>query len=248
MELNWSTFLLEIINFLILVWLLKHFFYKPVLDVIRRRRTAIEKVLSDAEKKHADAEVLHDQFENRLAEWEKERQTAYTELEKEIQAEHSRRMEALHAALEQETEKNRVIVQHKIDAERLHTEELALNQGARFASRLLSVAAGPEMEKRLIDLLLKDLSTLPDEKKNSLRTAADNSVDIVMISSAYPLDDDTQRKLEKSLAANLNVNLPVQYVHDKDLQAGLRITIGDWVLHANLQDELKSFVDIAHEK
>ena len=63
-----------------------------------------------------------------------------------------------------------------------------------------------------------------------------------------PLDDDTQRKLEKSLAANLNVNLPVQYVHDKDLQAGLRITIGDWVLHANLQDELKSFVDIAHEK
>jgi F-type H+-transporting ATPase subunit b len=104
------------------------------------------------------------------------------------------------------------------------------------------------MEKRLIDLLLKDLSSLPDEKKKSLRTAAGNSADIVMISSAYPLDDDTQRKLEKSLAANLNVNLPVQYVHDKDLQAGLRITIGDWVLHANLQDELKSFVDIAHEK
>ena len=243
MELNWSTFVLEIINFLILVWLLKHFFYKPVLDVIRRRQTGIEKVLSDAEKKHADAEVLRDQFENRLAEWEKERQTAYTELDKEIQAERSQRMEALHAALEQEREKSQVIEQHKINAERLNTEELALNQGARFASRLLSVAADPEMEKRL-----KDLSSLPDEKKNSLRAAVGNSVDIIMICSAYPLDDDTQRKLEKSLATNLHVNIPVQYIQDKDLQAGLRITIGDWVLHANLQDELKSFVDVAHEK
>lgn len=248
MELNWSTFLLEIINFLILVWLLKHFFYKPVLDVIRRRRTGIEKVLSDVEKKHADAEALRDQFENRLAEWEKERQTAFTKLDKEIQAQRSQRMEALHAALEQEREKNRVIEQHKLDAERLHTEELALNQGARFASRLLSVAAGPEMEKRLIDLLLKDISTLPDEKKNSLRAATGNSVDIVLISSAYPLDDDTQQKLEHSLATNLGINMPVQYIQDKDLQAGLRITIGDWVLHANLQDELKSFVDIAYEK
>jgi len=42
MELNWSTFLLEIINFLILVWILKHFFYKPILDVIAHRRADIE--------------------------------------------------------------------------------------------------------------------------------------------------------------------------------------------------------------
>jgi len=247
LELNWSTFILEIINFLILVWLLKHFFYKPVLDIINRRRAGIEKTLNDAETKHADAEVLRDQFENRLAEWEKERQTAYAELDKEIQVERSQRMEALQAALEQEREKNQVIEQHKLDAERRHSEELALNQGARFASQLLSIAVGPEMEKRMIDLLLKDLSALPDEKNTSLRAAAGNSDNIVLISSAYPLDDDTRKGLENSLTTNLDINTPVQYVQDNDLQAGLRITIGDWVLHANLQDELKGFVDIAHE-
>jgi len=247
LELNWSTFVLEIINFLILVWLLKHFFYKPVLDVITRRRAGIEKTLDEAEKKHADAEAMHDQFENRLAEWEKERQIAYAELDKEIQAERSKRMEVLQAALEQEREKNQVVEQHKLDAEKLHTEELALDQGARFASYLLSVAAGPETEKSLIDLLLKDLSALSIEKKTALRAAAGNSADTVLISSAYPLDDDTRRDLENSLTTNLDRNAPVHYVQDKDLQAGLRITIGDWVLHANLQDELKGFVDIAHE-
>ena len=42
MELSWSTFFLEIINFLVLVWILKRFLYKPVMDVIARRREGIE--------------------------------------------------------------------------------------------------------------------------------------------------------------------------------------------------------------
>ena len=42
-------FVLEIINFLVLVWILKRFLYKPVLDVIARRRAGIEKTLADAE-------------------------------------------------------------------------------------------------------------------------------------------------------------------------------------------------------
>ena len=111
MELNWSTFLLEIINFLILVWILKHFFYKPVLNVIARRRRSIEKSLNDANTLHEDAEALRVQYENRLAEWEKERQAAHTSLDKEIETERARRMEALRTTLGEEREKARVIEQ-----------------------------------------------------------------------------------------------------------------------------------------
>ena len=48
MELSWSTFILEAINFLVLVWILKRFLYKPVLDVIERRKAGIEKIQADA--------------------------------------------------------------------------------------------------------------------------------------------------------------------------------------------------------
>ena len=41
MELSGSTFVLEIINFLILVWILKRFLYKPVLGVIAKRRKSM---------------------------------------------------------------------------------------------------------------------------------------------------------------------------------------------------------------
>ena len=247
MELNWSTFLLEIINFLILVWILKHFFYKPVLNVIARRRRSIEKSLNDANTLHEDAEALRVQYDNRLAEWEKERQAAQSSLDKEIETERARRMEALRATLGEEREKARIIEQRSLEASRLRDEKTALTQGAQFSTRLLSVAAGPELEQRLLDLLLKELSSLAPERLNTLRTAADKTADRILVASAWPLDDAARLSLERTLASVLAITPPFHYEQDKALLAGLRVTMGSWVLRANLQDELKSFSELAHE-
>jgi F-type H+-transporting ATPase subunit b len=247
MELNWSTFVLEIINFLILVWILKHFFYQPVLNVIARRRRSIEKTLNDAKTLHEDAEALRVQYENRLAEWEKERQAAQSSLDKDIETERAQRMEALQTTLGEEREKARVIEQRALETSRLHAEETALAQGAQFSARLLSLAAGVELEQRLLDLLLKELTALPPKQLSTLRAAAGKTTDRILVASAYPLDDDTRLSLERMLASVLEVTPPFHYEQDKDLMAGLRVTMGSWVLRANLQDELKSFAELAHE-
>ena len=247
MELSWSTFLLEIINFLILVWILKRFFYKPVLNVIARRRSVIEKTLNDANALSEDAEALRVQYENRLADWEKERQAAHTSLDKEIEMERAQRMDALRTALGEEREKTRIIEQRRQEASQLHIEKTALAQGVQFSTRLLSVAAGPELEQRLLDLLLKELSSLPTERLSTLRAAAGKTADRILVASAYPLDDDTRLSLESTLGSILAVTTPFHYEQDKELLAGLRVTMGAWVLRANLQDELKSFAELAHE-
>ena len=113
MELSWTTFVLEIINFLVLVWILKRFLYKPVLKVIARRQAGIEKRLSDAEALHADAEKLQIQYEGRLADWEQERQQARESLARELDTERTRKMEELQTALKQEREKARVAESHR---------------------------------------------------------------------------------------------------------------------------------------
>jgi len=247
LELNWSTFLLEIINFLILVWILKHFFYQPVLDVIARRRRSIEKKLGDADLLHEDAVSLKSRYENRLADWEKERQSAYASLQEEIETERIRRMDALQTTLAEEREKARVIEQRKLEANRLSAEKTALTQGAQFSARLLSLAAGAEMQQRLLDMLLQELGSLTPEQLIALRAAAGKTADRIQVTSAYPLDNDMRQSLEHTLVSLLAVTTPFQYEQDKDLLAGLRVTMGAWVLGANLQDELKSFAELAHE-
>jgi F-type H+-transporting ATPase subunit b len=66
MNFDWTTFALEVVNFLILVWILKHFFYRPVLAVIETRRAENEKNLAQADTLRSEAQSLKDEYANRL--------------------------------------------------------------------------------------------------------------------------------------------------------------------------------------
>src|SRR6516165_2753606 len=105
MELGWPTFVLQVVNFLVLVWLLKRFLYKPVLEAIARRKAGIDQTLREAAEKQNAAEVLASQYQNRLAEWESEKQKMRAELVEEINAQRAQMMAALENTLSQEREK-----------------------------------------------------------------------------------------------------------------------------------------------
>lgn len=247
MELNWSTFILEIINFLILIWILKRFFYKPVLDVIARRRAGIEKTLEQAHALQNEAEALQKQYESRLTDWDQERQAARKTLAEETQAERERQMLALQAALEEERKKAQFVAQRQLEANRLQNEKTSLMQGAQFATKFLSAVAGPELEKRLIDLVIDELSSLAPEQLNELQDAVGKSPDHVLITSAHPIDSENRGALEHALQEVIGVSGPVHYEQDKALFAGIRINVGAWILGANLLDELKGFTDFTRE-
>lgn len=248
MELNWSTFVLEMINFLVLVWILKRFLYKPVLDVIARRRAGIDKTLSDAKAVQSEAEKLQQQYEGRLADWGQERRQARESLARELDAERSRRIKEIQAELEQEHEKSRVAAARRESDVARKLETTALSQGARFASRLLELSAGPDLQARLLEMLSSGLNELSPERTEGLRTRYGKPPDIIRVVSAFPLEDDQRQRLEQALAMVTGPDLPVRYELNDELLAGLRIIIGPWVLGANVHDELQGFADLSHDE
>jgi len=247
LELNWSTFVLEIINFLILVWILKHFFYQPVLEVIARRRAGIEKTRADAQQLKDEAQALRTQYENRLTEWDKERRAAREQLAKEIEAERAQRLQTLSGELAQERERSVIVEQRRLDNLQRQLEQTALNQGAQFAARLLSLSASPPLQKKLTELLLQQLETLPAPQLEDLRSGAGTAPDGIRVTSAFTLDKLARGHLEQAMGTCLGAQLPFQYQEDPELLAGVRITVGAWVLHANLKDELAGFARLAHD-
>lgn len=246
MELSWSTFLLEIINFLVLIWILKRFLYKPVQDIIARRRTRIENRLAEARDLHQDAETLKTKYENRLAAWDRERQELRVALAQELDAERARQMEALQATLAQEREKAQMAESRRRMETTRETEHQALQQGAQFATRLLAQATGPELETRLVKLFLDGLANLSPDQTLALRTQWGEPPESVLIASAFPISEDLRQRLEKALSVITGPEVPVTYEQDPRVLAGLCITFGSWVLHANVRDELKGFAEFAH--
>lgn len=248
MELSWSTFLLEGINFLVLLWILQRLFYRPVLAILARRRAEVEQTLNEAKEMHETAEALRRQYQGRLSEWEQERAKARGALREELEAERERRLQALSEELAQEEEKNQVAEQRRIESQRRETEQSALQQGARFAARLLSQLAGPELEARLLELVTGELQNLSEERRETLaRSAAGSGPAAVVVDSAYPIEEERRVALEHALRKAVGVETVFEYRQDEALVAGIRISLGPWVLHANVQDELKAFAGFDYD-
>lgn len=246
MTLNWSTFLLEIINFLVLIWILKRFLYQPVLDVIARRRADIDAQLAQSHQLHDQAVVLKLDYENRLTDWEQERQQARDRLAEEMDAERAKQLAALQTTLAEEREKMDVAAARQQKEVLRKIEHQALQHSAEFCTRLLEQAAGAELESRLLTILLDDLANLSREQVAALTSQWGESPKEIIVSSAYPLAAAQQQQLTAALLRITDLTVPVDYTIDATLLAGLRITIGAWVLHTNVRDELKGFTEFAH--
>ena len=247
MEINWSTFLLESINFLVLVWILKHFLYKPVQEVIERRKAAIEKDLADADKLSSEGERLKDKYEHRLSDWEREKQQAHEVLMHQLEEEHAQKVVEMQASLADERQKIQVSEERRQADVMRRMEETALQNSARFAAVLLQAGACPEMEIRLVELVIEELSLLSAERLATLRRDfVGSSEQEGVVTSAFELPEEVCRRLGAALEKVLDVDMPLRFEQDSDLLAGVRIQIGSWILGANLSDELKGFTSLRH--
>ncbi len=244
MELDWTTLLLEILNFLILVWLLGRFLYRPVLEIIEQRRARIQQTLDDAEQTQARTQSLKQQYENRLGDWEQEKAAARQQLMATLQAERQQALKQLQLTLVQEREKARILSARQEQEARQNAERTALTQGAAFSARLLSQLACPQLEERIVDLVLESLAQLPAEQIEQLRQ--NSQADRIEISSAFPLDEACQQRLSAALTPLLAGAGTPRFLQRPDLLAGLRIAIGPWRLDANLHDELTLFAEVGH--
>lgn len=245
MELDGTTFALEIINFLVLVWLLQRLLYKPVTAAIAARQAGIERTLSEARAVRGDADALKRQYEHRMADWEREKALARQQLQAEMEGERTRQLAALQAALDEERERQRALDARRATEEGQRLAEAARTEGAGFVTRLLSRLASASLEERIHQVLLEDLPHLPDRERQALRAAA--QVEAAKITSAYPLSEAQRASLTDALASLAGRPVACEFGQDPELTAGLRVGIGAWVLRASLRDEMRFFVEATHD-
>ena len=90
MLIDWFTVGAQALNFLILVWLLKRFLYKPILHAIDAREKRIAAELADADAKRAEAEKARDEFQRKNEEFDRQRAALLSQATDEANAERQR--------------------------------------------------------------------------------------------------------------------------------------------------------------
>jgi F-type H+-transporting ATPase subunit b len=245
MELNWTTFALEIINFLALLWLLQRFLYRPVLATLAERRAGIERSLAEARETQAGAASLKTQFESRLADWEQEKAAAHARFDAELATERARQMEALSRDLAAERERSLAQDTHRQETLRRELAAQADTQARQFASVLLGKLAGADLEARLVELFVDELAALPEARLVPLR-AGQNGNGLGVVTSAYPLAEVQRQQLSSAIDARLGRHGQLEFVEDGQLLAGVRLSLGAWQLDFSLAGELGVFAEASN--
>lgn len=243
MELDWTTVALEVVNFLVLVWLLKRFFYRPVLEVIEKRRAASEKIVTDAEGLRREGEALKAEYTLRLAEADQEREKALARLDEEIAGQRAKRLEAVEVEVKADRARRQMLEERDRAAQSAALEQQAVAIAGRFASRFLDRLAGPELEGQLVDLALAELSDDTAEKLAALRAVLQAQDVCVRVLTAFPLEPARRQALSAALNQLAGRALNPEFGEDATLKAGLCLSAGSWTLQANLRDELAFFAE-----
>ena len=249
MEFSWTTFILEIINFLVLIWLLKRFFYQPVLSVINKRQQNIAQSLKQADTIKNEAEELKNQYTSRLSDWELEKQALREDLQVELNQIREKQMKSLDDELQKNQEKAAFLLKQESEHLKASISLKAIQDSAQFTRQLLQDISGPEQTDKLVQLMLKELEELPADHLKQLQTTWETLSTPVKIVSAHSLRTEVCQTIQQAILNKLGErDVQWNYLTDEALIGGIRVQIGPWILRASIQDELEFFRDIIHEQ
>lgn len=241
MQIDWTTLVLEVVNFLALVWILKRFLYKPVMETLAARQARVEGKLADARAIEDGAKDLQLQYERRLADWDTEKAKARALLDNEVSQERNRQMQALKKALADEQERVAAVAAHRQDDLQRELELEALAHAQRFTAALLSRLANSDIEARFVALLLEDFAKLPETQLEGLRRSVTSNNAEAVVTTAFPLPEAQREQIKKALARGLQSEIRVTFGEDSSLISGVRLSLGPWQLNLNFADELAGF-------
>jgi F-type H+-transporting ATPase subunit b len=237
---NWSTLLLQILNFGIMVFILSRVFFKPVVRILDERAEQVTRTLQEAEEREQKAAVAQAEYEQTLAEaqeqvlvMQQQAQADLVQTKQQVLAEAREQVQKMRETATRDLEEARqeAIAEHRRDLGSLAIE---------LSGRLMIQAGGPAFQQASMREFLDRLARLsPEHYRQSL--AEDEAATLqVQVVSAQALDNEGRAELKARTAKLLDREIDVRYRTDPGLIAGATMRFGGVVIDGSLAGQLQT--------
>lgn len=247
MELNWLTVAAQIVNFLVLVWLLQRFLYAPVTKAMRRREERIEERLADARNSRQEAEAEAAKLRDMQEDLERGKEALMDEARAQVAA----AREKLEQELREDIDEKRVAWHTRLDEERAEFSEdfrkMAAQNVIETIRAILSDFAGADLAGQVAEEFVNRLETLSKEDLQRLKTAAARPGSGATIESGVELPSAARAKITRALHETLSTEKEVDYRTSEDLVLGIRLTLGEQTVEWSARRHLDTLEDVVEE-
>jgi F-type H+-transporting ATPase subunit b len=251
MTIDWFTIVAEIVNFLLLVYLLRRFLYPVIIRAMDQREKLIASRLDAAEAKVQEATKA---------------EAAFVRQQQELAAS----SEQLTAHAREDAEKLRLKLSEQaradVDAEKVHWQDVVRNEEDAFLQRLrvrtaeqvvvivgraLEDMADEQLEERIVAKFLERLKNETKTEAAAIKKSLKKEKAAMLISSAFELPEDARQMVRDALKAQWGTTVEPTFATSTDLIGGIELRVGElrisWSLRSYL-DELGQEISKAIEE
>ncbi|TDY63255.1 ATP synthase F0 subcomplex B subunit [Aminivibrio pyruvatiphilus] len=243
MPIDWFTVAAQAINFLLLVWLMKRFLYKPVLRAIDAREKRIEEQLNDAKAQKMEARKEKEEFQRKNEIFDRERTELMNAAAEKAKGETIHLLEEARSSAETLRAKWREGLEK--DASRLEEDfqKRVRKDVFSIVRKTLSDLAGEELESKIIDLFLRRLGKMDEKERKNLVPTTKVPDASVLLRTAFPLTEEQRSTIGQEVKKLFFLKEEPKFTVEKNLVAGMELAVSGQKISWTIDDYLLSLRD-----
>lgn len=226
MTFDWFTLVAQLVNFAILLVLLRLFLYRPIQNVITQREERIMSVQAEAEAAREEARAAVESVRREREELEEELRQRRADAASESERERERRL----ALVERELAEARAAAERALERDRselvaeltLRTSQLVVTELRRALVQL----ADTRLEAETVAVMKRRVAELDDATRSELRAAA--AGEEIVIATAFPVTADLADELTAIAAGLAGEAITPRFEVDPTLIFGAAMRFGSY--------------------
>ena len=246
MLIDWYTTGAQILNFLTLVLLLRHFLYRRIIGAMDRRESALEEKAREVENERERARTEADGYKEKIQTFEEEYQHRLKDAEKDIADFRARRIREARAELSSLREQwSESLGRQQADfisqLKKRSAEEMCTMVG-----RALDDLADSRLEQQMIGVFITGLRA-DAERRTELETALGDSHGPITVTSSFPLPADQQRELIRELQSIVPGPREILFEENPQQSCGITLQGNSHLVEWNFEAYVDDFSQLFRE-
>ena len=240
MLIDWFTVVAQMINFLLLLWLLNRFLYRPIISTMDKREKLLAENWETASKAKAEAEAARQLFTEKGKTIELQKQALLKAAQEEAEQEKQQLLALARNQVEkQQTEwesslgKEQKQMQERLQEE-IQQEVLSLTE------QFLLTFADSRLEEEMLAAFLRRWRREAAAGTFSLAKLQGNAPAVVIVRSALELSASSRRQLEEAFRETGLQEPQVSFECCEKLGCGLEVLVNEQKISWNLESYLTS--------
>jgi len=239
MHIDWWTLVLQAINFLILVWLLRRFLYRPVRDVIEKRKALAQQAFAEATEQKKEAEAARQRFDEDRTGLARERQDMLNRTHGEMESERDAVIKRARREADELIEAARATIEEEREAALADIREQVAELATELASDIMRKAGVSGSSDVFLEQLEKHLRELPQEERERLQKDLATEDSRLTVVTASPLTPEDRKRWTDRLGAQLGGYDRTEFASDSDILGGAELRFPHAVIRFTWADQLR---------